>query len=153
MAQQTTDWHAAIAGITIGEQPQTPQREWTTTGDIRARFATSRAARSAYEQQRNQHHNRDTQSKRLLTYTGHVCPILLPTCHTSETSEDSFLRRLHASCAAFRGIDAGSLLQLFKDNLKDIYDNTISLNNADAHHVPDEYFTALNDATQASTDQ
>ena len=37
------------------------QGEWTTTGDIRVRFAISKAAKSAYEQQRNQHNNRDTQ--------------------------------------------------------------------------------------------
>ena len=60
---------------------------------------------------------------------------------------------LHVSCAAFRGLDAGSLLQLFKDVLKDIYDNTISLDGADAHQMPNDYFTALNDATQASADQ
>ena len=47
----------------------------------------------------------------------------------------------------------GSLLQLFKDSLKDIYDNTISVNGAEAHQMLDDYFTALNNATQASTDQ
>jgi hypothetical protein len=46
-----------------------------------------------------------------------------------------------------------SLLQLFKDSLKDIYDNTISLDGADAHQMPDDYFTALNDATIASSHQ
>jgi len=55
------------------------QGEWSTTGDIRVRFATTRAAKSAYAQQRNQHNNRDTHAKRLLTYTGHACPVLLPT--------------------------------------------------------------------------
>ena len=129
------------------------QGDWTTTSDIRVRFATSRAAKSAYEQQRSHHNNRDTQAERLLTYRGHVCPVLLPTWHTNEASEDASLHRLHVSCAAFRGLDAGSLLQLFKDSLKDIYDNTISLDGADAHHMLDDYFTALNDATQASTNQ
>jgi hypothetical protein len=89
--------------------------------------------------------------ERLLTYIGHVCSVLLPTCHTSEASEDASLHRLHVSCAAFRGLDAGSPLQLFKDNLKNIYDNTISLDGADAHHMPYDFFTALNDETQAST--
>ena len=63
------------------------------------------------------------------------------------------MHRLHVSCAAFRGLDAGSLLQLFKDSLKDIYDNTINLDGADAHQMLDDYFTALNDATQASSHQ
>jgi hypothetical protein len=65
------------------------QGEWTTTGDIRVRFATSRAAKSAYEQQRSQHNNRDTQAERMLTYTEHVCPVLLPIGHTNEASEDA----------------------------------------------------------------
>jgi len=38
------------------------QGEWTTTGDIRVRFTASKAAKSAYEQQRSQHNNRDTQA-------------------------------------------------------------------------------------------
>ena len=63
------------------------------------------------------------------------------------------MHRLHVSFAAFRGLDAGNLLQLFKDSLNDIYDNTISLDGADAHQMPNDYFTALNNATQASTDQ
>ena len=89
----------------------------------------------------------------MLTYTGNVCPVLLPTDHTSEASEDASLHRLHFSCAAFRGLDAGSLLQLFKDILNDIYDSTISLDIANSHQVPDDYFTALNDATLSSKDQ
>jgi hypothetical protein len=109
------------------------QGEWTITSDIRVRFATSRAAKSAYEQQRIQHNNRDTYAERMLTYTWHVCPILLPIGHTSEASEDASMHRLHGSCAAFRGLDAGSLLHLFKDSLKDIYNNTISLDGAYVH--------------------
>ncbi len=62
------------------------------------------------------------------------------------------MHRLHVSCAAFRGLDAGSLLQLFKDSLKDIYNNTISLDGTEAHQMPADYFTALNDATHASID-
>jgi hypothetical protein len=127
------------------------QGEWTTIGDIRVRFATSKAAKTAYEQQHSKHNNRDAHAERMLTYTRHVCPVLLPTRHTNQASEDASLHRLHVSCAAFRGLDAGSLLQLFKDSIKDIYDNTISLDGADANQMPDDYFTALNDATKAST--
>ncbi len=69
----------------------------------------------------------------MFTYTGHASPILIAAGHTSKASEDASLYRLHVSCATFRGIDAGSLLQLFKDIPKDIYDNTISLDSADAY--------------------
>jgi hypothetical protein len=129
------------------------QGEWTSTCDIRVRFATSRAEKSDYEQQRSQHNNRDTHSGRLLTYTWHVCQELLPIGHTSKASEDASLHRLYVSCAAFQSLDAGSLLQLFKDILKAIYENTISLDGTDAHQIKDDYFMALNDATQASTNQ
>ena len=88
-----------------------------------------------------------------MTYTRHVCLVLLPTCHTNKASEDASLHHLHVSCTAFRGLDEGSLLQLFKDNLKDIYDNTISKDRPDSHYMLDDYFTALNDASQASADQ
>jgi hypothetical protein len=36
------------------------QGEWITIGNIRVRFATNKAAKSAYEQQRSHHNNRDT---------------------------------------------------------------------------------------------
>ena len=58
--------------------------EWTTTGDITVRFATSRAAKLAYEHQRSQHNNRDTHAERLLTYLGHVCLVLILTGHTNK---------------------------------------------------------------------
>ena len=89
----------------------------------------------------------------MLTYTGHVCPILLATGHTIEASEDASLHRLHVSCAAFTGLDARSLLRLFKNSLKDVYENTISLDGGYAQQIPDDYSTALNEATEASTDK
>jgi hypothetical protein len=79
--------------------------------------------------------------------------MLISTGHTSEASGDASLHKLRVSCAAFRSLDAGSLLQIFKDNLKDMYDNTISLDIADSHLVPEDYFTALNDAMKAATNQ
>jgi len=89
----------------------------------------------------------------LLTYTGHVCPVPLPTGHNNDASEDASLHRLHVSNAAFGCLDAERLLQLFKDSLKYVYENTISLDGGDAQQIPDDYYTALNEATEASTDQ
>jgi hypothetical protein len=60
---------------------------------------------------------------------------------------------LHVSCALLRSLDVGSILHLFKDSLKDIYDNTILLDNAEAYHAPKDYSTALNDAAEAAMDQ
>ncbi len=77
----------------------------------------------------------------------------MPSRYTSEASEYAYLHRLHVSYTLFRGLDAGSLLRLFKDSLKDIYDNIISLDRADAYRVPENYFTAaFNDAVEAAMD-
>ena len=57
--------HADAQGdiITVVTKKTDKQKgEWTTTNDIIVRFATSKAARSAYDQQRSQHNNRDTQA-------------------------------------------------------------------------------------------
>ena len=54
----------------VTRKTEKQQGEWTLPGDIRVRFPSARAAASAYEQQRTQHHNRDTQASRLLSYTG-----------------------------------------------------------------------------------
>jgi hypothetical protein len=88
----------------------------------------------------------------MLTYIGQVCLVLIPTSHTSEGSEDASLHSRYVASAIFRDLDGGSLLQLSKDNLKDINKNTIFLDSADAFQVPENYFTALNDAVEAATD-
>ena len=77
--------------IVVTKKMNKQQGEWTTTCDIIVRFATSKAARSAYEQQRSQHNNRDTQAECMPPYTWHVCLVLLPIDRTSEASEDASL--------------------------------------------------------------
>jgi len=91
--------------------------EWTLICDIRVRFPSARAAASVYEQHRTQHHNRDTQASRLLSYTSHVCPTFIPTGHTSETSQEDNLHKAYIACPMFRGRDNAALHQLFRDNL------------------------------------
>jgi len=56
-------FHAETLGDTIKvvtKKAEQHHGEWITTGDIRLRFPSARAAGSAYEQQRSQHHNRNT---------------------------------------------------------------------------------------------
>jgi hypothetical protein len=55
------------------------QGDWILTGDVRFRFHSRRAVGAAYEQQRNQPNNRDTQAARLIGHSGQVCPTLIPT--------------------------------------------------------------------------
>ncbi len=71
----------------------------------------------------------------LATYSGQVCPVFIPTRHTSEASEDASLHRVHIACATLRGRDGGSLLQLFRDTLSAIYENIITLDSVEAFQI------------------
>ena len=75
--------------------------EWITIGDIRVIFSSARAAGSAYEQQRSQHHKRNTHVDRLLGHAGKVCPTLIPTRHAGEIAQDDSLHKAFVSCANF----------------------------------------------------
>ena len=86
------------------------------------RFPGARAARSAYEQFRSHHHNRNTQVDLLLEHTRQVCPTLIPTRHYGETAQDETLHKAFVACAHFRGKDSSNLLQLFRDNLQELHD-------------------------------
>ena len=80
-----------------------------------------------------------------------MCPVFISIGDTSEASEDASLHRVHIVCAAFRGRDGGSLLQLFRDTLSTIYENIITLDNVEAFQMPEDYFTALNEVVDAVT--
>ena len=92
-----------------GQTTRRMDHHWGHQGPIRL----SRATKSAYEQQHNHHNNRDTQAKRLLTYTGHVYPVLLATEHTNEASADASPHRIHVhalrSEASTQGTSSNSL--------------------------------------------
>jgi len=95
------------------------QGEWITTGDIRVRFPSARAVGTTYEQQRNQQRNTDTHADRLLGHTGQVSLTLIPARYIGEIAHDD---TLHKACTNFRGKDNINLLQLFRDNLHELYD-------------------------------
>jgi hypothetical protein len=132
--------------IVVTKKVDQHQGEWITTGDIRVRFPSVRAAVTTYEQQRNQQHNRDTQAERLLGHTGQVCPTLIPTGHDGETTHDDTLHKAFVACTNFRGKDNNNLLQLFRDNLLELYDRVSDL---DAEHAnpSEDFYTALSDGT------
>jgi hypothetical protein len=67
------------ANTVVTKKSEHQQGAWILTGDIIVRFASNRAAIAAYEQKRAQHNNRDPKAERLLTYTRHVLPIMIPT--------------------------------------------------------------------------
>ena len=108
------------------------QGGWIATSDIRVRFPSARAAIIAYEQQRNQQNNRDNHAERLLGHTWQVCPTLIPTGHSGETTQDDTIHKAYVACTNFRGKDNSNLLQLFRDSLQELNDKLFDL---DAKHV------------------
>ena len=125
--------------------------EWITTGDIRVKFSSARAAGSAYEQQRSQHHSKNTQVERLLGHTWQVCATLISTGHYGETAQDETLHKAFVACAHFRGKDISSLLQLFRDSLQELYDKLYDIDAEQLSHLED-FYTALSGATETSGD-
>ena len=119
------------------------------TGDIKVRFPNRRAADTSYEQQQNQQNNRDTQSARILGYSGQVCPTLIPTSHSGETSQDDFLHKVCISCLTFRGKDSNGINLLCRDNLHEIYDKLFDID-AEAIEIPENYYTTIANATKAA---
>jgi hypothetical protein len=123
--------------------------EWITTGDIKVRFPSARAAGSAYEQQRSKHHSRNTQADRLLGHTWQVCPTLISTGHSGETAQDDTLQKAFVACAHFRGKVSNNLLQLFRDNLQELYDMQYDID-AEQLNQPEDFYTALSEAIKTS---
>ena len=79
--------------IVVTRKPEKHQGDWILTGDISVRFPSPTVASQVYEQQRIQHNNTDTQSARLIGHTGHVCPTIISTSHSGETSQDDSLHK------------------------------------------------------------
>jgi hypothetical protein len=125
------------------------QGDWILTGDIRVRFPSPRVASTVYDQQRKQHNNRNTQSSQLIGHAGHVCPIIIPTCHSGETSQDDSLHKAYVACPASRGKDHNGIHQLFRDSLREIYDNIFDID-AKPMPIPEDYYTAISNATEAA---
>jgi len=142
-----TDDNGDIITVVTRKSEQ-QQGAWILAGDIRVRFPSSRASTSAYAQQRDQHNNRDPKAERLLAYGGKVSPTLIPSRHNNEASEDASLHRLHVSCASFRGKDGAGLLQLFRDSLSKTYENVLALDTTDEFQVPEDFYSALNEAVE-----
>ncbi len=125
--------------------------EWITTGGIRVRFPSARAAGSTYEQQRSQHHNMNTHADHLLGHTRQVCPTLILTRYFGETTQDDALHKAFFACANFRGKYSNNLLQIFRDNLHEPYDRLYDI---DAEHLSqlEDFYTALSDSTKTAKD-
>ena len=77
----------------------------------------------------------------------------MPAGHTNEASGDASLHRLHAAYAGFRDKEGASLLQNFRDNMCEIYENILALDTAEAIQVPEDNFSALNKVVEIAGEQ
>ena len=119
------------------------------TGDIRVRFPSPRAVGTVYDQQRKQHNNTNARSSKLIGHTGQVCPTIIPSGHNVETSQDDSLHKAYISCSAFRGKYNNGINQLFRDNLREIYDTIFDID-AEPLPIPEDYYTAISNSTEAA---
>jgi hypothetical protein len=101
----------------VTKKGETYQGAWILTNVIRVRFPSAIAVTTAYEQQRNQQHYRDTHAEHLLSYTWQVCLVFIQTTHTGKTTLNDSRHKAFIACPMFRGKDFGSLLQLFRSSL------------------------------------
>jgi len=137
-----------IATIKANGQPGT----WTLTRNIRIRFSSARAVISAYQQQKTQQHNRNTQAERLLTYDGKICHTLIPSGHTNEESQDPSLHRVYASSQMFRGRDSIGIRALFIESMQAHSEALLDNNGNQDYTIPNEFYTAISNAVDYASD-
>ena len=95
------------------------------------RFLSKRSAISTFDQQTAPVRARNDNESRVLTHGDQISQSLLPSGHIGRESRESSLHKVFMSCELLRGKDNGELPTLFKDNLKDIYEDIIMNNNDD----------------------
>ena len=123
------------------------------TGDIKVRFPLARFGKHANEEQRGLNH-RDKDTSCLLTHHGIVSPIIIPTGHMGEESDDPSLHKIFISCANFRGKDNNTLQKFLHDSLAEQYDEILL--HPDDNFIILEYFvgifaTAISESTSSNT--
>ena len=112
--------------------------DWILNGDIRVRFPSKRSAITAYEQQRAHVKGHGDSESRILTHDGQISQTLIPTRHVGSESSEASLHKVFVSCEMLRGKDIGELPTLFRDNMKDSYEDLI-LNNNDDFQTPADF--------------
>ena len=104
---------------------------------------------SAYDQHREPVRNAEDGNNRLLTHDGHISPILIPTGHVGNELTEASLHKAYVSCELLRGKDIGELPTIFRDNLKDTYED-ILLNDKDTYIPPTEFIDTFITAIEAT---
>ena len=80
-------------------------------------------------------------TSRLLTHSGNDNPVILPTGHMGEESDDPSLHKIFLSCANFRGKDNTALQTLLQDSLAEQYDEILL--HPDDHFIIPEGFVDI----------
>jgi hypothetical protein len=145
-----TDTHGDT--VTVVTKRSDTAGSWVTTGDIRVRFASARAAITAYHQQRTQQNKKETKADRLLNHTGQVCHMLIPSGHTNETSQDPTLHKAYASSQMFRGLDNNSISQLFKQSLQAHYELLLEEVGEKEFVTPTDFYSTIFEAIDKAND-
>ena len=78
-----------------------------------------------------------------------MCPTIIPTGHSGETSQDDSLHKVYISCSTFRGKDNNGINQLIRDSLREFYDVFFDID-AEPLEVPEDYYTIISNATDAA---
>jgi hypothetical protein len=77
-----------------------------------------------------------------------VCPTIIPIGHGGESQDDS-LHKVYISRSAFRGKYNNGINQLFRDGLREIYDEIFDID-AEPLEVPEDYYTVISNAMEAA---
>lgn len=96
----------------------------------------------------------DRDTSRLLTHNGSVSPVIIPTRHMGEESNDPFLHTIFITGANFRGKDNGALQPYLQDSLSKQYDE-ILLHPDNNYIIPEDFVdiiaTAISESAAANT--
>ena len=123
--------------ITVVIRKANTNSDWILPGDIRVRFPSKRSVMAAYEQQRAPVRGHIDNESRILTHDGQISQTLLPTGNIGSESSEASLHRFFLSCELLKRKDNGELPTLFRDIMKDSYEDIIMNNNADFQTVDD----------------
>jgi hypothetical protein len=82
----------------------------------------------------------------MLRHSGQVCPTLITTRHSGETSQDDSLHKVYIACSAFRGNDSNGINHIFRESLDEIYEILFDID-AKPIDIPENYYAAIANAT------
>ena len=86
----------------------------------------------------------------MLTHGGRVIPVIIPTGHMGEESDDPSLHKIFISYANFRGKDNGAIQSYLQDNLAVVYEELL-LNPEEEFIIPKDFVDIITTTISKST--